>query len=248
MDLDEFSVGVIATLLIERRLRRSGADHRICALAKDRADATGRDQESVGGEGANFHRTQIHGADSAADTLRVEHGGKKFPRFEFRYFAFGFISANLLIERIKKLLAGSRSGKCGSVMQRATKATEIEQAFGSAVERHAHAIEQIDDARRSLAHGFDRRLVGEEVAAVNRVVKMYPGGVAFALEVLGSIDSALRANGMRTFDGHDREKVDVATHFGDLDRGRESGESATDNDDCGISWHLLFFTTETRSH
>jgi hypothetical protein len=40
---------------------------------------------------------------------------------------------------------------------------------------------------------------------------------------------------MRTLNRHNREKIDVAAHLGNLDRGGESGESATDNDDFGIS-------------
>ncbi len=83
----------------------------------------------------------------------------------------------------------------------AAKATKIEQAFLSAREGNAHAIEEIDDRRRHLAHGFCRRLIGEKVAAVNRVVEMFPGGIAFAFGVDGAIDATLRTNRMRAFDG-----------------------------------------------
>jgi hypothetical protein len=71
------------------------------------------------------------------------------------YFAFGFVAAHLLVERVEKLLAGGGSGEGGAVVERAAEAAEVEQAFGRAVEGNAHAVEQIDDAGSGLAHGFD---------------------------------------------------------------------------------------------
>ena len=41
MNLDELAIGVVAALLIERRLRRSRADHRVRGLAEDGANAAG---------------------------------------------------------------------------------------------------------------------------------------------------------------------------------------------------------------
>src|SRR5439155_16892241 len=119
--------------------------------------------------------------------------------------AFGFEAAYLLIERIQELLTGSGAGEGGAMEERAAETAEIEQAFGRAIEGHAHAIEQINDAGRGLAHLFYGRLVGEEVAAVNRVVKVLPGGIAFAFQVLGGIDASLRAYRMRALDRHNGE-------------------------------------------
>ena len=68
------------------------------------------------------------------------------------------------------------------LIQRPAEAAEIQQSFGRAIERHAHAIEQVDDSRRRVAHLLHRRLVGEKVAAVDRVVKVLPGGIALALQ------------------------------------------------------------------
>ncbi len=76
---------------------------------------------------------------------------------------------------------------------------------------------------RRLAHGLDRRLVGEKVAAVDRVIKVLPCGVAFALEVFGGIDAALRANGMRALDRDDGKQVHVTAGLGNLDGCRQSG-------------------------
>ena len=147
------------------------------------------------------------------------------------YLAFGLVAADLLVERVEKLLAGGGSSEGGAVVERASEAAEIEQPFGSAIERNAHAVEQIDDARSGLAHGLDRRLVGEEVAAVDRVVEMLPGGIAFALQVLGGVDAALRANRVRALYGDDGEQVHLAAHLGDLDDGGEACQAATHYDD-----------------
>src|SRR6266498_3529774 len=181
--------------------------------------------------------------------VRVKHGGKKFPRLVLRDFAFGLVPSHLLIERVEKLLTGGGPGESCAVVERAAETAEIKYSLGSAIEGHAHAVEQVNNARRSLAHGLDRRLVAEKVAAVNRVVEVLPGRVAFAFQVLGGIDSALSANRVRALDRHDGEQVHVPAHFGDLDSCGKSSESATDHDDFWISCHLdELFTTETRSH
>ncbi len=119
------------------------------------------------------------------------------------------------------------------MIERAAEAAEVEQAFGSAIERDAHAVEQIDDAGCGFAHGLDRRLVGEEVAAIDGVVEVLGGGVAFALEILGGVDATLCADRVGALDGDDREQVNTAARFGDLDDGRESGEASANHDDSG---------------
>src|SRR6266446_9758832 len=121
------------------------------------------------------------------------------------YLAFGFVAADLLVERVEKLLAGGCSGERGTVVEGAAEAAKVEQTFGRAIERNAHAVEQIDNAGRGVAHGFDRRLVGEEVASVDGVVEVLPGGIAFAFQVLGGVDASLRANRVRALYGNDGE-------------------------------------------
>src|SRR5579872_814379 len=180
MYLDEFAVRVIAALLIERRLRRTRADDGVGRLAEDRPDAAGRDNESVGREGANLHAAQVHRADAAADFIAVEHRRQKFPVLELLYFSFGFIPPHLFVECVKKLLTSSRSRKSSAVIQSSAEAAEVEQSFGRAVERNAHAVKEVDDPRRGLAHILNRRLVSEEVSAIDRVVKMFPGRIALA--------------------------------------------------------------------
>ena len=122
-----------------------------------------------------------------------------------RNFAFRFVAAYLLIQRIQKLLAGCGAGEGGAVVERSAEATKIKQALRSTIEWHTHAIEQIDDCGRGVAHRFHGRLVGEEIPAINRVVKVLPGRVALALQIFRGVNSTLRADRMRTLDRHDRE-------------------------------------------
>ena len=148
--------------------------------------------------------------------------------------ALGFVAPHLLIERIEKLLSGGGAGERRTVVKCAAEATKIQQSFRSSVERHAHAVEQINDARSRFAHGFYGRLVGEEVTAVNRVIKMLPGGVALALQILGGIDSALGADRMRALYRNDGEQIHLPTHLRDLDNCRKPSQPAANNDDFRI--------------
>src|SRR5215510_4558248 len=100
----------------------------------------------------------------------------------------------LFVQRIKQLLPGRCAGEGGAVIKRSAKAAKVEQALGSAVKGNAHAIEQIDDARRGVTHIFYRRLIGEKVAAINSVIEVLPRRVTFALQVLGGIDATLSAD------------------------------------------------------
>ena len=205
VNLNEFAVGVIHALLEKRGLRRAGADYGIRRAAEDGADSAGAENRSVGGKGADFHGFQIHCADAAADARFVQHRGQERPAFVFFYLAFGLEAAHLFVEGVENLLAGSGAGECGAIEERAAEAAIIEKALSRAIEHDAHAIEEIDQVGRVIAHRFYGGLVGEEIAAVNRVVKMDGGGVAFALGVFCGVDSTLRADGMRTLHGHDRK-------------------------------------------
>ncbi len=125
----------------------------------------------------------------------------------------------MFVECVEELLAGGGSGERGAVVEGSSEAPEVEEAFGGAVEGDAHAVEQVDDGGALRGHVFDGGLVGEEVAAVDGVVEVLEDVVALALEVLGGVDAALRADGVRTLDGDDGEEVDLAAGFGDLDDG-----------------------------
>jgi len=149
------------------------------------------------------------------------------------------VTPDLFVERIEQLLSGSCAREGSAVKERSAKAAKIEQAFRSAVEGHAHAIEQVNDAGRSLAHGFDRGLVGKEVAAVDGVIKVLRSGIALALQVLGGIDAALGADRVRAFYGDDGKQVHVPAHFGDLDDSGESRQSTANHDNLRGSCHSV---------
>ena len=84
--------------------------------------------------------------------------------------------------------------ECRAVIERSAETAIIEQTFRRTVEHDAHAVEQINDSRRRFAHTLYERLICQEIPAINRVVKMFRGGVAFALLIFCGVDSALRAN------------------------------------------------------
>src|SRR6266700_4029677 len=117
------------------------------------------------------------------------------------------------------------------MVKSATKAPEIKQPFGCSIKGDTHAVQQIDDRWRGLTHGFDRRLIGQEVATVDSVVKVLPRGVAFALHVFSGIDATLSANRMRALDRHNGEQVNVAACFGDLDGRRQARQPTANYDD-----------------
>ncbi len=223
MDLDELAVGVEGALLVEGGLGGAGADDGIGGLSEDGSVAAGADDDGVGGEGAGLHGAEIHGADAAGGAFGVEDGGEELPAFVFGDLAFGFVAADLFVESVEELLAGGRSGEGGAVVEGASEAAEVEQAFGGAVEGDAHAVEEVDDGGALRGHVFDGGLVGEEVAAVDGVVEVLEDVVAFAFEVLGGVDAALGADGVGALDGDDGEEVDLAAGFGDLDDGGEAG-------------------------
>src|SRR5208282_6542781 len=114
-------------------------------------------------------------------------------------------------------LASGGSSKRGAVEERAAEAAEVEKTFRRAAEGDAHAVEQLDDAGAHLAHALYGCLVGEEVAAIDRVVEVCPGGVAFAFEILGRVDAALGADRVRAFHGHEREERNFAARFRNFD-------------------------------
>src|SRR5262249_27033340 len=151
--------------------------------------------DGIGREGTDLHGPQIHGADAATDAIRIEHRAQKFPVLIFLDATFRLVAPDLLIESVEKLLSGGGAGECGAIVESAAEASKIQQSLGGAIEGNAHAVEQINDPGSGVTHGFNRRLVGEKVAAVDGVVKMLPGGVAFAFEVLGGVDTALRTHG-----------------------------------------------------
>ena len=144
------------------------------------------------------------------------------------------MAADLLIKCVKKLLASGGAGKGGAMVEGASEAAEIQESLRCAIEGNSHAVEQINNAGGRLAHALHRGLVGEEVAAVNGVIKMLPGGVAFAFEVLGGVNPTLGAHGMRALDGNNGEEINVAALFGNLNHSGKPGQTSAYNDNFRI--------------
>jgi hypothetical protein len=136
----------------------------------------------------------VHRHETATHLMIVEDEREHLPSFILFNFAADFKAPDLFIERVEKLLPGRCSGESGAMMLRAAEAAEIEQAFFGAREGHTHAVEEIDDRGSHLAHGFGGRLIGEKVAAVDRVVEVLPRRVALAFGVDRAVDAALRAD------------------------------------------------------
>ena len=106
------------------------------------------------------------------------------------------MASDLLIECVNELLSCGGSGKSGSVKQRATKSAEIEMPFSGPVERYPHPVHQVNDGWSLVAHVAHQGLVGEKVATLDRVIKMFFRGIAFVFCINGGVDASLRANRM----------------------------------------------------
>src|SRR5262249_20478969 len=143
------------------------------------------------------------------------------------YFAFGFVAADLFIERVEQLLSGGRAGEGGAMVEGTAETAVVQQALWRAVKHDAHAIEKIDDAGRSFTHSLDQWLIRQKIAAVDSVIKMFSGGVAFAFLVLCCVDATLRADRVRTFYWDNREEIDRNAGLGHLDGCHQSSQSST---------------------
>ncbi len=203
-----------------------------------------RETDRVAGEGLDGHRLHVLGDDAADGAVVFLNDGEEVPELELADHLLavdgdalvvldldGLEAADLLVERVEQLLAGGGAGEGGAVEERAAEAAEVEQTLRRAVEGHAHAVEHVDDARGRVGHALDRRLVGEEVAAVHGLFEVHLGRVALPLGVHAGVDAALRAHGVRPLHGHEREEVHRYAGLAELDDGHETAEPAADDDD-----------------
>ena len=177
------------------------------------------------------HRDQIQGDDAAAVAVRVADEAQELPHLVLVDEALHLEAAHLLVERVEELLPGRRPGEGGAVESRSPEPPEVEETLRRAVEHHAHPVEQVDDPGGRVAHRLDRRLVREEVAAVDRVVEVDLGRVALPLRVDRSVDAALRAHRVAALDRHDREEVHGDAHLRRADGRHQPREPAADDDD-----------------
>ena len=157
-------------------------------------------------------------------------GPKKSQNSNFVTLPADFPAADLLVERVEQLLAGGRAGEGRAAVERAAETPLVAKAFGRAVESDAQPVHQVDDLRRPVGQFLDRRLVLEEIAAIDGVVEMLPLVVAKLLrEVVHAVDAALGAGAVRAFDGQQAHQADVAFEFGQFHGGGQSGQSAADD-------------------
>ena len=207
MDLDELAVRVAGALLVDGARGGARVDDRVRRFPEDDAASAGGKTHRLAGEGLNLHGLEVLRDDAARDVALVEHEPEEVPELPLADHPLaldgdavlvldldGLVATHLLVERVEQLLAGGGAGERGAMEERAAEAAEVEQAFGRAIERHAHAVEHVDDARRGVGHALDGRLVREKVAAVDRLFEMDLGGVTLALGVHARVDPALRAD------------------------------------------------------
>ena len=142
-------------------------------------------------------------------------------------------AARLLVERVEELLAGGRAREVGALVERPAEEAEVVPALGGPVERHAHAVEEVDDLRCPVGHLVHGGLLGQEVPAVDGLLEVLPLAEALlARDVVARVDAALRAHRVAALHGDDAEEVDLHPELGALDCAREAREPASDDDDA----------------
>jgi len=98
-----------------------------------------------------------------------------------------------------------------------SKSAAIQKALLRSVERYSDSIHQINHARCPVGHLFDRRLVVKEIAAVNRVIKVFPFAIAqLSRLVIAAVDSTLSAHAMRSLHRNKADHIDGYAEFGQL--------------------------------
>ena len=234
VNLHHFRVAVNGPFLVGDAHRLAGVDDGVRRLAEDHPVPTRGDAHRIRREGFNLHGAQVLRHDAARATLIVLDEPEESPAFKLLHQVAAFVAAHLLIQRIKQLLArgGPRVG--GAVLQRAPKPAEREQAFRSAVERHAHAVQQVDDGGRALGHAHHRRLVVQKVAARNRVFKVQIRRVAFPAQVHRPVDAPLGTHAVTALDGDQAEELNLHPRFRELHGGHQAGEAPSNDDDSAL--------------
>ena len=85
-------------------------------------------------------------------------------------------------------------------------------------------------SRGPVGHFLDRRLVLEEIAAVDGVVEVLPLAVAqLPRQVVDAVDAALGADAVRALHGQEAHEADVALQFGQFHGRRQPGQPAADD-------------------
>ncbi len=239
--LDHLAIGVPRARLVAAAGRPAGAHHGVRALAEDEPASAGRHHDGIGAERTDLHRPHVLGDDADAAlrlALTGDHRREELPELVLADAPLHLPPACLLIQRVKELLPRRRPGEVRALEERAAEETKIAEPLGRAVEGHAHAVEQVDDPRRPVGHLQHRVLIGQVVAAVDRLIKVLVLAVPLlARDFVARVDAALGAHGVRPLDRHHGEEIHRHTRLGDADGGGETGEPPADDDDARLIRH-----------
>jgi hypothetical protein len=145
--------------------------------------------------------------------------------------ALGLQPAHLLVDAVEQLLPGAGTGEAGALVLDAAEQALVQQPLRRAREGHAHALEGADQPRRVLAHGLDRRLIGQVAAALDGIDDVLLHAVVLALHVQHRVDAALGADRVRAHHLEQREQLHPMAGLGDGQRRPEPAEPAADDDD-----------------
>src|SRR5690606_7693702 len=166
--------------------------HRHGASPVNQSRTTRSDYNRIGGKRPDFHRKEVLANATAANAVVVQDWPKEIPKFVLGDFAGRRPTPHLLVKRIQDLLACRSAREGRAFVQGAAEPPAIEKTFDRAVKRDAQSVQKVNHLGRPIRHFLDGRLVGQEVAAVNRVVKVLPLVVAgLAGQVVYAIDPAL---------------------------------------------------------
>src|ERR1051325_9567961 len=129
MNLDKLAIRISRALLVTRRNSAARADHRVCRLAEYQTRTTGRDDHRVSRKRFQLERLQVHRDQSTTNLMIVEYERQHLPVLKLSNLPGNFVTANLLVECVEKLLTRRSSGECSAVMFGAAETAEVEQSF-----------------------------------------------------------------------------------------------------------------------
>ena len=167
--------------------------------AVDATAAAGREQDRLGVKGVEFaggQRHRDHARRAAVFNQQVE-------QMEL-VVEVDFVLDTLLVERLEDHVAGAVGGVAGAAHRRFAVIARVpaerplsDLPFRRAAERQAPVLELVNRFDGFAAKDFDRVLVGQIVAALDRV-KHVPFPVVFFEVAKRGADAALRGAGMGT--------------------------------------------------
>ncbi len=157
---------------------------------------------------AGYHLQRDHPA--AGTVVHMQRGGEPL----FVDFDAGF--EDLIVQRHEQRLAGDVADEIGARLRCAAECARAELAVGAAIKNHAHVLELDHVARRLLAHHLDRVLIGEVIAAFNRVERVRFPTIRLAD---GGVNTALGGTGVTADRVHFRDDCHVGTIARCLKRG-----------------------------